>query len=230
MPSAPAMPQLTVQDLAARAAAAGFRVGAYVHMSTRTAATAAPIREFANLNGQVQAVWMGGACRNLLGELRLSSQHRLPYQFPAGYELFLSPHLIAEASRQAGSSAATEEYTAARVKDFGSAAPDTWVTTDPNPQSECAVFVSLREQLAETPLPDLSPSMELIVGGQEITVADVAHWMGASPRQGAKLFREMQALYGARPRMLDLAMFSGATMLAPLAGSIMAVRHKVQNE
>lgn len=89
----------TPQQLAAKAAAQGFRVGAYVHMSTRTAATAAPIRKFLGLNGQVQAVWMGGACRNLLGELRLSSQHRLLYQFPAGYEFFFSPLLIAEASR-----------------------------------------------------------------------------------------------------------------------------------
>ena len=220
----------TPQQLAAKAAAQGFRVGAYVHMSTRTAATAAPIREFSGLNGQVQAVWMGGACRNLLGELRLSSQHRLSYQFSAGYEFFLSPPLIAEASRQAGGSAATDPYTAAWVKNYGSAATDTWVTTDASPQGEPAVFVSLREQPAEAPLPDLSPSMELIVGGQEVTAADVAHWLNADPRQGARLFKELQKIYGARPRMLDLALFSGATMLAPLAGSIMAARRKARGE
>lgn len=66
------MASLTPQQLAAKAAEKGFRVGTYVHMSTRTADTAAPIREFASLNGQVQAVWMGGAGHNLLGELRLS--------------------------------------------------------------------------------------------------------------------------------------------------------------
>lgn len=220
----------TPQQLAAKAAEQGFRVGAYVHMSTRTAATAAPIREFAGLNGQVQAVWMGGACRNLLGELRLSSQHRLLYQFPAGYEFFLSPLLISEASRQAGSSAATDLYTAAWVKDYGSAATDTWVTTDASPQGEHAIFVSLREQPAEAPLPDLCPSMELIVGGQQVTPADVSHWLNADPRQGAKLFKELQKAYGARPRLLDLALFSGATMLAPLAGSIMAARRRARGE
>lgn len=224
------MAYLTPQQLAAKAAEQGFRVGAYVHMSTRTAATAAPIREFSGLKGQVQAVWMGGACRNLLGELRLSSQHRLPYQFPAGYEFFTSPQLVADASRQAGSSAATEGYTAAWVRGYGSAGTDTWVTADPSPQGPGAVFVSLREQPAEVPLPDLSPSMEIIVGGQEVTAADVAHWMGANSKQGAKQFRELQNLYGARPRMLDLALFSGATMLAPLAGSIMAARRKARGK
>lgn len=220
----------TPQQLVAKAAEKGFRVGAYVHMSTSTAATAAPIREFSGLNGQVQAVWMGGACRNLLGELRLSAQHRLPYQFPTGYEFFTSPQLLAEASRQAGSSAATAGYTAAWVQGYGSASTDTWVTTEPNPQGAGAVFISLREQPAEAPLPDLSPSMEIIVGGQEVTAADVAHWMNADPRQGKKLFKEMQKIYGARPRMLDLAMYSGATMLAPLAGGIMAARRKARGE
>ncbi|TDN39882.1 hypothetical protein E4631_23440 [Hymenobacter sp. UV11] len=216
----------TPQEIAAKAAEKGFRVGAYVHMSTATTDTAAPIREFSSLNGQVQAVWMGGACRNLLGELRLSSQHRLPYQFPAGYEFFTSPQLVAEASRQAGISAATAGYTAARVKGYGSADTDTWVTTDPNPQGEGAVFVSLRQQPAEAPAPDLSPSMEILVGGQLVTAADVAHWMNADPKQGKKLFKEMQGLYGAKPTMLDLAMFSGATMLAPVAASVVAARRK----
>lgn len=220
----------TPQQLATKAAEKGFCVGAYVHMSTSTAATAAPIREFSSLNSQVQAVWMGGACRNLLGELRLSSQHRLPYQFPAGYEFFTSPQLVAEASRQAGSSAATAGYTAAWVQGYGSAGTDTWVTTDPNPQGAGTVFVSLREQPAEVPLPDLSPSMEIIVGGQEVTAADVTHWMNTDPKQGKKLFKEMQKIYGARPWMLDLAMYSGATMLAPLAGSIMAARRRARGE
>lgn len=218
----------TPQQIAAKAAEKGFCVGAYVHMSTRNADTAAPIREFSSLNGQVQAVWMGGACRNLLGELRLSSQHRLPYQFPAGYEFFTSPPLVAEASRQAGSSVATAGYTAARVRGYGSAAADTWVTTDPNPQSEGAVFVSLCQQPAEAPVPDLSPSMEIIIGGQVVTAADVAHWMNAAPKQGAKLFEEMLNLYGAKPTMLDLAMFSGATMLAPVAASVIAARRKAE--
>lgn len=218
----------TPQQIAAKAAEKGFRVGAYVHMSTSTAATAAPIREFSGLNGQVQAVWMNGACRNLLNELRLSSQHRLAYQFPAGYEFFTSPPLVAEASRQAGSSAATERYTAARVRGYGSAEVDTWVTTDPNPQGEGAVFVSLRQQPAEVPAPDLSPNMEIIVGGQLVTAADVAHWMNAAPKEGKKLFKEMQDIYGARPTMLHLAIFSGATMLAPVAASVVAARRKAE--
>ncbi|HEX8328217.1 MAG TPA: hypothetical protein VF629_11800 [Hymenobacter sp.] len=219
----------TPQEIAAKAAAKSFRVGAYVHMSTRNADTAAPIREFSSINGQVQAVWMSGACRNLLGELRLSAQHRLPYQFPPGYEFFTSSHLVAEASRQAGSSAATEGYTAALVQGFGSAGTDTWVTSDRNPQSAGAVFISLRLQPAEAPVPELSPNMEILVAGQVVTAADVAHWMSADPKQGMKLFKEMQKLYGATPTMLDLAMFSGATMLAPVAASVIAARRKVQS-
>ncbi|MDO7887841.1 hypothetical protein [Hymenobacter cheonanensis] len=220
----------TPQEITAKAAAKGFRVGAYVHMSTRNADTAAPIQEFTAINGQVQAVWMGGACRNLLGELRLSAQHRLPYQFPTGYEFFTSPHLVAEASRQAGSSAATEGYTAVWVQGFGSTDTDTWVTSDPNPQSAGAVFVSIRQQPAEAPVPELSPNMEIIVAGQVVTAADVAHWMNTDPKQGAKLFKEMQKLYGAKPTMLDLAMFSGATMLAPVAASVIAARRKAEGK
>ncbi|WP_223654099.1 hypothetical protein [Hymenobacter psoromatis] len=220
----------TPQQLAAKAAEKGFRVGAYVHMSTATPDTAAPIREFSGLNGQVQAVWMGGACRNLIGELRLSSQHPLPYQFPAAYEFFTSSQLVAEASRQAGSIAATAGYTAAMVQGYGSAGTDTWVTTDPNPQGAGAVFVSLRQQPAEAPAPDLSPSMEIIVGGQLVTATDVAHWMSANPKQGKKLFKEMQNLYGPKPIMLHLAMFSGATMLAAVAASVIAARRKNQGE
>lgn len=216
----------TPHELADKAAEKGFRVGAYVHMSTRTAATAAPIREFVGLNGQVQAVWMGGTCRNLLGELRLSSQHRLSYQFPAGYEFFISPQLVAEASCQARSSAATAGYTAAWVKGYGSASADTWVTTNPHPQGESAVFISLREQPAEAPVSDLSPNMEIIIGSQTVTAADVVHWMSVDPRQGKKLFKQMQDLYGAQPTMLNLAMFSGATMLAPVAASVIAARRK----
>ncbi|NML68159.1 hypothetical protein HHL22_23410 [Hymenobacter sp. RP-2-7] len=220
----------TPQEITAKAAAQGFRVGAYVHMSTRNADTAAPIREFSSINGQVQAVWMNGACRNLLGELRLSTQHRLPYQFPDGYEFFTSPHLVAEACRQAGSNEATVSFTAARVQGFGSDGTDTWVTSDPNPQRADAVFVSLRQQPAEAPVPELSPNMEIIVAGQVMTAADVAHWMNADPRQGAKLFKEMQKLYGSKPTMLDLAMFSGATMLAPVAASVIAARRKAHGE
>ena len=79
-------------------------------------------------------------------------------------------------------------------------------------------------------MPDLSPNMEIIVVGQVVTAADVAHWMNADPKQGAKLFKEMQRIYGTKPTMLDLAMFSGATMLAPVAASIIAARRKVQGE
>lgn len=117
-------------------------------------------------------------------------------------------------------------FTAARVQGFGSDGTDTWVTSAPNPQRADAVFVSLRQQPAEAPVPELSPNMEIIVAGQVVTAADVAHWMNADPRQGAKLFKEMQKLYGAKPTMLDLAMFSGATMLAPVAASVIAARRK----
>lgn len=141
---------------------------------------------------------------------------------------FLSPQLVAEANRQAGSGAATEGFTAAWVRGYGSDATDTWVTTDPHPQGAGAVFVSLREQPAPAPVADMSPNMELLVGGQAVTVADVAHWLNADPKQGKKLFKEMQQVYGAQPTMLELAIFSGATMLAPVAASVVAARRTAQ--
>jgi len=213
----------TPQDITAKAAAKGFRVGAYVHMSTRNADTAAPIREFSAINGQVQAVWMGGACRNLLGELRLSCQHRLPYQFPAGYDFLTSPQLVTEASRQAGNTA-TGTYTAARVKDYGTEAADTWVTTDPHPEHEGAVYLSLRPQPAPAPFAELSPNMEFLLAGQMVTPVDVAHWLDADPKQAGKLFKEMQRIYGPKPTMVDLGLFSCATELAPMLGSVMLAR------
>ena len=214
----------TPQEITAKAAAKGFRVGAYVHMSTRTADVAAPIREFTAINGQVQAVWMGGACRNLLGELRLSAQHRLPYQFPAGYDFLTSPQLVAEATRQASSTTAAETYTAARVKGYGTEAADTWVTTDPRPEHEGAVYRSLRPQPAPEPFAQLNPNMEFLLSGQLVTVADVAHWLDTDPKQAGKLFKEMQRIHGPKPTMLDLGLFSCATELAPMVGSVMLAR------
>ncbi|MBF9144402.1 hypothetical protein [Hymenobacter properus] len=218
----------TPQEITAKAAAQGFRVGAYVHMSTRNADTAAPIREFSSINGQVQAVWMNGACRNLLGELRLSCQHRLPYQFPAGYDFLTSPQLVAEASRQAGSNMAPSTYTAARVKGYGTEAADTWITTDPRPEHEDAVYRSLRPQPEPAPFAELSPNMEFLLAGQLVTVADVAHWLDADPKQAGKLFKQMQHLYGPKPTMLNLGMFSCATEMAPMVGSVMLARKQAQ--
>ncbi len=213
----------TPQQIVAKAAEKGFRVGAYVHMSTRNADTAAPIREFSSINGQVQAVWMQGACRNLLGELRLSSQHRLPYQFPAGYDLLTNPQLVAQASGQAPG-----PYTAARVKDYGTEAADTWVTTDPHPEHEGAVYRSLRPQPAPAPFAELTPNMEFLLSNQLVTVADVAHWLDAEPKLAGKLFKEMQRTYGPQPTMLDLGLFSCATELAPMVGSVMLARKQAQ--
>lgn len=213
----------TPQEIAAKAAERGFRVGAYVHMSTRNADTAAPIREFSSVNGQVQAVWMDGACRNLIAELRLSSQHRLPYQFPAGYEFFTSPQLVAQAS-----STAPGTYTAARVQGYGTEAADTWVTTDPHPEREGAVYRSLRPQPAPAPFAELSPNMEFLLSNQPVTVADVAHWLAAEPKPAGKLFKEMQRTYGPKPTMLDLGLFSCATELAPMVGSVMLARKQAQ--
>lgn len=194
----------TAQEITAKAAAKGFRVGAYVHMSTRNADTAAPIREFSSINGQVQAVWMDGACRNLLGELRLSAQHRLPYQFPAGYDFLTSPQFVAEATRQAGSTKVPGTYTAAMVRAYGTEAVDTWVTTDPRPEHEGTVYLSLRPQPEPAPFAELSPNMEFLLAGQLVTVADVAHWLDASPKQAGKLFKEIQRIHGPKPTMLDL--------------------------
>ncbi|MDF7815486.1 MULTISPECIES: hypothetical protein [Hymenobacter] len=83
------MPYPSQTEIDAQAAAAGFTVGAYVHMSTRDYTVAAPIREFSFSDGEVVAVWMNGACRTPLSELRLSTGHRTRQQFPAGYEFFL---------------------------------------------------------------------------------------------------------------------------------------------
>lgn len=218
------MAYTTTQEITAKAVAKGFRVGTYVHMSTRNVDTAAPIREFSSINGQVQAVWMDGACRNLLGELRLSAQHRLPYQFPAGYDFLTSPQLVAEASRQAGSSKDPSTYTAARVKGYGTEAADTWVTTDPRPEHEGAVYRSLRPQPEMAPFAQLSPNMEFLVGGQLVTVADVAYWLDADAKQAGKLFKEMQRIYGPKPTILELGLFSCATELAPIVGSVMLAR------
>ena len=220
----------TLQEITAKAAAKGFRVGAYVHMSTRSADVAAPIREFSSINGLVQAVWMNGACRNLLGELRLSAQHRLPYQFPAGYDFLTSPPLVAEASRQGGSTTAPGTYTASRVKGYGTEAADTWVTTDPRPEHEGAVYLSLQLQPQPAPFAELSPNMEFLLAGQTVTAADVAHWLDADPKQVGKLFKEMQRIYGPRPTMLDLGLFSCATELAPMVGSVMQARKQAQDK
>lgn len=220
----------TPQEITAKAAAKGFRVGAYVHMSTRTADVAAPIREFTSINGQVQAVWMDGACRNLLGELRLSCQHRLPYQFPAGYDFLTSPQLVAEASRRTGSTTAPGTYTAARVKGYGTEAAETWVTTDPRPENEGAVYRSLRPQPEPAPFAELSPNMEFLLAGQPVTVADVAHWLDADPKQAGKLFKEMQRIHGPKPTMLDLGLFSCTTELAPMLGSVMLARKQAQSK
>ncbi|MFD2719902.1 hypothetical protein ACFST9_14330 [Hymenobacter monticola] len=219
----------TPQEISAKAAAKGFRVGAYVHMSTRNADTAAPIREFSSINGQVQAVWMQGACRNLLGELRLSAQHRLPYQFPSGYDFLTSPQLVAEATRQAGSTAAPGTYTAARVKGYGTEAADTWVTTEPWPEHEATVYLSLRLQPEPEPFAELSPNIEFLLAGQLVTVADMAHWLDADYKQAGKLFKEMQFIYGPKPTMLDLGLFSCATELAPMVGSVMLARKQAQS-
>jgi len=61
----------TDEKIEALAAAAGFSVGAQVHVRNAPAYTAAPIREFSWSDGQVVAVWMGGACRTPLTELVL---------------------------------------------------------------------------------------------------------------------------------------------------------------
>lgn len=220
----------TAQEITAKAAAKGFRVGAYVHMSTRNADTAAPIREFSSINGQVQAVWMNGACRNLLGELRLSTQHRLPYQFPVGYDFLTSPQFVAEATRQASGTTAPNSYTAVRVKGYGTEDADTWVTTDPRPEHEGAVYRSLRPQSAPEPFAELSPNMEFLLAGQLVTTADVAHWLDADAKQAGKLFKEMQRIHGPKPTILDLGLFSCATELAPMVGSVMLARKQAQGQ
>jgi len=51
-------------------------------------------------------------------------------------------------------------------------------------------------------VPEITPNMEIIIGGQLVPVADVAHWMNADCKQGQKLFKQLQDFYGVRPTML----------------------------
>ena len=55
-----------------------------------------------------------------------------------------------------------------------------------------------------------SEAMQGIIASQAATVQDVAQQMKASPRTAAKLLKEMQELYGEKPTLLNLALFSGA--------------------
>ncbi len=135
---------------------------------------------------------------------------------------------MAEASRQAGSSAATEGYTAAMVRGYGTETADTWVTTDPRPEHEGAVYLSLRPQPAPAPFAELSPNMEFLLAGQLVTVADVGHWLDAAPKQAGKLFKEIQRIHGPKPTMLNLGLFSCATELAPMVGSLMLARKQAE--
>lgn len=154
----------------------------------------------------------------------------MPYQFPAGYDFLTSPQLVAEACRQAGSSADPRTYTAARVKDYGSAGADTWVTTDPSPEREGAVYLSLRPQPAPEPFAELSPNMKFLLSNQTVTPADVAHWLDADPKQAGRLFKDLQRLYGAKPTLLHLGLYSGVTELSPLVGSVMLARKQAQGK
>jgi hypothetical protein len=70
--------------------------------------------------------------------------------------------------------------------------------------------------------------MEFLLAGQTVTPADVAHWLDADPKQAGKLFKEMQRIYGPKPTMVDLGLFSCATMLAPMLGSVMLARKQAQ--
>nr|GEY37290.1 hypothetical protein [Tanacetum cinerariifolium] len=144
---------------------------------------------------------------------------------PAG-RVTPDPQLVAEASRQTGSTA-TGTFTAVRVKGYGTEAADTWVTTDPRPEHEGSVYRSLRLQPAPAPFAELSPNMEFLLAGQSVTPADVAHWLDADTKQAAKLFKEMQRIYGPKPTMVDLGLFSCATELAPMGASMETCRPEI---
>lgn len=62
----------TDEQIETMATKAGFTVGALVHVRAAPVYTAAPIREFTWCDGQVLAVWMGGACRTPLVDLVLA--------------------------------------------------------------------------------------------------------------------------------------------------------------
>lgn len=55
-----------------------------------------------------------------------------------------------------------------------------------------------------------SQATQLLISSQAATVQDVTRQMKATPRQAARLLKEMKELYGPVPTLLNLALFSGA--------------------
>jgi len=63
---------------------------------------------------------------------------------------------------------------------------------------------------AAAPQQQLSYAAQAIVSGQYATAKAVEVQMKVTPRKAGQLFREMQQLYGDKPTLLNLALFSGA--------------------
>ena len=63
---------------------------------------------------------------------------------------------------------------------------------------------------AAAPQQQLSYAAQAIVSSQYATAKAVEHQMKVKPRKAGQLFKEMQQLYGDKPTLLNLALFSGA--------------------
>jgi hypothetical protein len=63
---------------------------------------------------------------------------------------------------------------------------------------------------AAAPQQQLSYAAQAIVSGQYATAKAVEVQMKVTPRKAGQLFKEMQQLYGDKPTLLNLALFSGA--------------------
>lgn len=129
--------------LRAQAAAAGFQVGDYVHMKTRSHTTAAPITAFSDERGAVVAHWQYGGCVTALGELRVSTGHRRLDQFPqqAPYAFYGEPGRMAEHLNRAGCYLGAECFAGVLVVTVGGGPVQVWATTEPRPTHPAAIYM-----------------------------------------------------------------------------------------
>lgn len=132
----------TAQQLNEQAAAAGFKIGDYVHHPHRDYRASMPIESFDVQDGVLVAVLMCKCVRAPLSECRLSTGHQRRADFGEGYEFFTSAALLAEVQRQAQVTPTEHgiDYTGAWVKGFGTEQPELWLTAQPHPSAPETVF------------------------------------------------------------------------------------------
>jgi len=225
---------ITQAEIDARAAAAGFTIGEYVHHFTRSYRAAGRIKAFWLIDGELIVSWMDGAASCRLSEVRLSTGHQRRAQFGPSYDFFTSPALIAEALRQAQvGEDLIFNYTGAWVKGYGTERPEVWTTSQSDPRhdytafmrvSDAPDFYALSEEAvtAEPRRPEHSPdqhpkyNIELLVSGLLITAKSIEVQMNVPAKKAKQYFKVMQLQYGDKPTVLHLALFSGTTDLVQM--------------